>query len=142
MSEIGNSFKEKLKNNKFLGKLAGIKNIEIIIAVTVCVLAIGIYFLSGLGKETDSDTYSQSSLECVLSEIKGVGKTRVYITYSDSKSYSSYTDDGKMPKEIIGIIVVSEGAGDPECEVRILRAIQTATGVSVDKIRIFEMDNG
>lgn len=140
MSEIGQSFKEKLKNNKFFSKISGIKNIEIIIAITVCVLAIAIYFLCGLGKSAESKAYSQSSLEKVLSEIKGVGQTRVYITYSDSKGYSSYNDDGRMPKEIIGIIVVSEGAGDPECEVRILRAIQTATGVTVDKIRIFEMD--
>lgn len=140
MSETGQSFKEKLKNNKFLGKLSRIKNIEIIIAIVVCVLAVGIYFLCGLGKSAESNTYTQSSLEKVLSEIKGVGETRIYITYSDSKGYSSYSDDGRMPKEIIGIIVVSEGAGDPECEVRILKAIQTATGVTVDKIKIFEMD--
>ena len=41
--------------------------------------------------------------------------------------------------EIVGIIVVSEGAADMNVRVALLRAVQAATGVKIDKIEIFEM---
>ena len=45
----------------------------------------------------------------------------------------------KKSPEIIGIIVVAEGAGDPAVAVKLIRAVQTVTGVSADKITVFEM---
>ena len=45
----------------------------------------------------------------------------------------------KKAPDIIGIIVVSEGAGNPEVAVKLIRAVQTITGVTADKITVFEM---
>lgn len=151
MSEQKKSLIERIKENSTLQKIKSIKNIEIIIAVIVCVVAIGIYLISGIGKSGGksiaNESEQSSELEQIISNIKGVGKTKVYITYQgeienreDNGSFlgSSSKDD----KEIIGVIVVSEGAGNPEAEIKILKAVQTATGVALDKIKIFEMGEG
>lgn len=151
MSEQKNSLIERIKNNSTLQKIKSIKNIEIIIAVIVCVVAIGIYLISGVGKGVGKSTANESEqcseLEQIISNIKGVGKTKVYITYQgeienreDNDSY--FGSSSKEDKEIIGVIVVSEGAGNPEAEIKILKAVQTATGVALDKIKIFEMGEG
>lgn len=151
MSEQKNSLIERIKNNSTLQKIKSIKNIEIIIAVIVCVVAIGIYLISGLGKSVGKSTANESEqcseLEQIISNIKGVGKTKVYITYQgeienreDNDSY--FGSSSKEDKEIIGVIVVSEGAGNPDAEIKILKAVQTATGVALDKIKIFEMGEG
>ena len=148
MNENKETLLEKIKSNKIVQKLKGVKRIEIIIALVVCVLAIGLYFCLGTSKSTNKKTSNflsssssdeSSDLEDIISQIKGVGKVRVLITSESSKGLTSQTDSDKIPSGVLGVIVVDEGASDAEVRVRILKAVQTATGVTVDKITIFEM---
>lgn len=166
MNENKTPLLEKIKSNKTYIKLKGIKNIEIIIAVVVCLIAVGIYLVIDTSKKntvSKADNTNASELESILEKIDGVGKIKVLITYgtegesvlgqddstltlepeSGNSSYwglkNSLTSSGSKNAKIIGIIVVCEGANDPNVTVKLLNALQTATGVSVDKIRIFPM---
>lgn len=165
MNEEKSSLLERLKNNKTFVKLKGIKNIEIIIAIVVCLVAIGIYLIVDVSKKDVSGggkASSQSELEAVLGQIKGVGKISVLITYGTGGENVVGQDDSSMTlepstgngsfwdskgslgtsngdKKIIGIIIVCEGASDPEVQAKLLSATQVATGVNIDRIRIYPM---
>lgn len=166
MNEIGKPLLEKIKSNKIFMKLKGIKNIEIIIAIVVCLVAIGIYLIIDVSKKdtkSKSDSSSASELEAILEKIEGVGKTKVLITYGTYGESVSGQDDSSMILEpesgnstywgiknslssssnkdakIIGVIIVCEGASDPAVQAKLLNAVQVATGVNVNRIRIFPM---
>ncbi|MBO4534608.1 MAG: hypothetical protein J5755_01570 [Clostridia bacterium] len=72
-----------------------------------------------------SQTSLENSLSAILSEIDGAGETHVLIT-TDSKG------------DLVGVIVVSQGAGDNQVVVKLMRAVSTATGATPDQIDIFE----
>lgn len=165
MSEENKSLLERLKSNKTYVKLKEIKNIEIIIAIVVCLVAIGVYLVIDFSKKDVKSTgksSSQSELEAVLGQIKGVGKINVLITYGTGGESVIGQEDSSMTLEpstgngsfwgssgslgssnknakIIGIIIVCEGASDPEVQAKLLSATQVATGVSIDRIRIYPM---
>lgn len=147
MNEENKSLFERIKNNKIIQKLKTVKHIEIWIAILISVLAIGLYFClsakDGTTKKTtnflNNSSGEESDLETIISQIKGVGKVKVLITSTQTKGLTQKSDVSQMPNEIIGVIVVAEGASDADIKVKILKSIQTATGVTVDKITIFEM---
>lgn len=145
MNEENKSLFERIKSNKLIQKLKSVKHIEIWIAILITVLAIGLYFCMSAKERTPKNNFlsnsssEESNLETIISQIKGVGKVKVLITSSSSKGLTQKSDVSQMPSEIIGVIVVAEGVNDVDIKVKILKAIQTATGVTVDKITIFEM---
>ncbi len=72
----------------FFVKLKNVKNIEIIIAVVLCVVVLIIFFADFSPKEEETtdafELYAaalENKLEKVLSKIEGVGKINVAITY-------------------------------------------------------------
>jgi len=86
------SAKQKILDK--LGKIKNIKHIEVIIAISLIVAVIGIYFLSTKSKSVktsedkvvtnnSTDVYEQK-LKAVLSEIEGAGQVEVMITYDSS----------------------------------------------------------
>ncbi len=166
MNENNKPLLDKIKNNKTIAKIKGIKNIEIILAIVLCIIAVGAYLIidaSKKNKEIEADNTSTSGLEAILEKIEGVGKTKVLITYgtegenvlgqedstmvltpeSGNSSYwgikNSLTSSESKNAKIIGILVVCEGANEPSVQAKVLNAIQVATGVTVNKIRIFAM---
>lgn len=44
--------------------------------------------------------------------------------------------------QIRGVLVVAEGAGDPSVRLNLQRAVMAVTGVSLDRIEVFEMGYG
>ena len=129
--------KEKITTGKLFAKIKNGKNVEIVIAVILALIAAVSYFLitakgkSGGGNSGESLQMndSESRLAAVISEISGVGKANVMIT----------TDEDR---EIVGVVVVMEGAEDMGNRVKVIRCVEKATGATVDKIEIFEMTNG
>ena len=88
--------KDSVKSKLFekLNKIKNIKHIEVIVAISLIVAVIGIYFLSTKTKSVKAsedktitsdgtDVYEQK-LKAVLSEIEGAGKVEVMITYDSS----------------------------------------------------------
>ena len=63
-----------------------------------------------------------------------------FVVYSDD-------DDGKKPvtemvimPKIEGAIITAKGASNTEVKKRIMNAVEAATGLSIDKIQVFEME--
>ena len=133
-------FKQKVASSKLITKLKSVKNVEIIIAVVLALVAAVTYFViaaKGKSKVTSASlnsykvemTESEARLARTISDIAGVGEANVLISRSA---------DG----EIVGVVVVAKGANDMTNRVKMIRCIEKATGASVDKIEIFEMSNG
>ena len=133
--------------------------------------------------EEKSDSIMQKELEYILSTIKGVGKVKVYISYSESsktiamydeKTTTSSTEetdssgglrnitstqtqkdvifsekDGSqvpMTQKVImptieGAIITAQGAKNANVKTNIVNAVKSATGLSLDKIQVFEMES-
>jgi flagellar basal body-associated protein FliL len=122
-------------------KIKGIKNIRLIIGIIIAALLMLLYFNYSAKKSETANTTENSEetateevytdyekkLAAVLSQIDGVGKTNVMITYDS---------DGK---EVIGVIVVAEGADDPLTEIRIRRAVATALKIGYNGIEVYSM---
>ena len=124
----------------------------------------------------------ENKLEEILSTIKGVGKVKVYISYSESsktiamydeKTTTSSTEETdssgglrnttstQIQKDVIfsekegnqvpmtqkiimptieGAIVTAQGAKNANVKTNIVNAVKSATGLSIDKIQVFEME--
>ena len=131
-----------------------------------------------------NDTTLQSKLEEILSTIKGVGKVKVFINYSESnktvamydeKTTTSSTEETdssggtrnttstETQKDVIyseengnqvpmtekivmptieGAIITAEGAKNVNVKTNIINAVKSATGLSIDKIQVFEQEQG
>jgi len=138
--------------------------------------------VSNESSEEVSNDNMQKELEHILSTIKGVGKVKVYISYSESsktiamydeKTTTSSTEetdssgglrnttstqtqkdvifsekDGSqvpMTQKVImptieGAIITAQGAKNANVKTNIVNAIKSATGLSIDKIQVFEME--
>ena len=123
------------------------------------------------------------NIEDILSTIKGVGKVKVLLNYSESSSIvplydetttTSTTEEGdssggtrnitevQSQKEVVfsensgskepytqkklmpiiqGAIITASGAGNAVIKTNIITAIQALTGLSADKIQVFEKEN-
>ena len=129
--------KEKITNSGAFKKLKEVKNLEIIIAALLAIIAIVVYFaVSTKGASPKNATQStvemtetEARVAKMISDIAGVGKARVLITNG-------------ADKEVVGVIVVAEGASDMNNRVKMIRLVEKATGASVDRIEIFEMEKG
>ena len=137
--------------------------------------------LAEINTDTSSDDL-QSQLEKILGTIKGVGKVKVFLNYSESKKtiamYDEKTttssteetdsegglrnttstevqkdviyskrDGGEVPmtEKIImptieGAIITAVGARNASIRTNIVNAVKSATGLSIDKIQVFEME--
>ena len=127
--------KNKIANSKLITKLKGVKNLEIVLAVLLAAVAVVAYVAISVGggaKKSETQvqmTEAEARVAEVISEISGVGKTRVLITNGADKS-------------VVGVVVVAEGASNMDSRVKMLRLVEKATGATVDQIEIFEMAKG
>ena len=131
--------KSKLGKSKVIAKLKEVKNVEIVVAVILALVAAVAYFAvtANHAKKTQSAETASSvgmneaeeRLAETISEIAGVGEARVLIT----------TDSGG---ELIGVVVVAQGAEKTENRIKMIRCVEKATGAKVDQIEIFEMAKG
>ena len=129
--------KEKIANSRWFRRLKQVKNVEIVIAVILAIISAVCYFaVSANSSSTASKTVSSVSmtdsearLSEMISDISGVGRSRVLIT-TDSE------------KRVIGVVVVAEGAKDTTNRIKMIRCVEKATGATVDQIEIFEMNGG
>lgn len=104
------------------------------VAVVVAFLAVAVYLLCNLGSCTSGGKVTSSlwktssstdQLGDILSNIEGAGATDVLVTYDAAG-------------QLVGVIVVAEGGGNQQVVVKLLRAVQTATGATLEQIDIFE----
>ena len=133
----------KIQNNdkisELITKIKGIKNIKIIIGliiVAALILTYGYAKDSSQNTKVDNNsaeytiaadyTEDEKKLADILSDINGIGKTKVMI--------SCDTDD-----KILGVIVVAEGAENPLSEMQIRHAVITALKIDYNSVEVFSM---
>ena len=128
--------KNRLAKSRLISGIRKTKNIEIIVAAIFAILAVILYFVitaSSSGGKSVQTTMEMTEVEKrvagMISEISGVGESRVLITTGSDKS-------------VVGVVVVAEGAGIMDHRVKIIRLVEKATGATVDQIEIFEMEKG
>ena len=100
-------------------------------------------------QETSQAIPTSTDLIPVLEKISGVGKVAVYFHYSnDTKekkesdvSFFQWTSDSTRDKEeLIGILVVAEGASDKRIQNKLLKTLSSVLQVSPHRIVIEEME--
>ena len=126
---------EKIKGSALLKKIKGIKNIRLIAAIFIIAMALLIYSsvatnnavrdASGTESAYGMDQ-EESRLASVLEGLEGVGRVQTMITRGG--------DD-----EIVGVIVIAEGAEDIGVRLRLLSAVTTAMGVDKQIVNVYTM---
>lgn len=126
---------EKIKGSALLKKIKGIKNIRLIAAIFIIAVALLIYssVATNNAVRDTSGTESaygmdqeESRLASVLEGLEGVGRVQTMITRGG--------DD-----EIVGVIVIAEGAEDIGVRLRLLSAVTTAMGVDKQIVNVYTM---
>lgn len=109
------------------------ENRKIIIVILLIAVLIGAVFIIDKGKGLTSISVSNSSksvteikLTGILSSIEGVGKTEVMITENDG--------------QILGVVIVCEGADKIMTRNDILNAVSTAFNIDKKIIAIYSMN--
>lgn len=124
----------KIANSSVVKKIKGIKNIRLIAAIFIIAVAILIYSTVaaadsvGTASQTEQSASmddEESRLAAILGGLDGVGEVEVMMTRRDD--------------EIVGVLVLAEGAEDIAVMLRILSATTTAMGVDKGIVDVYAM---
>lgn len=134
---------EKLKN--FAKKCKNIRGFEIICALVIAAIAIGIYFSVNAFETPKDEQVSASAgegkiavgIKNLLSQIEGVGECDVLVTYKPSQSEST-GEEMDSTDNVQGVVVVAEGGQDVLVRIKIVNALCTLLNIQADDIQIFE----
>ncbi len=121
------------------------KGSKYIIWILLGVLVLVMMIPGGESDWTDTDIESEEvssdeleeRLKKVLSAMEGVGAVEVMITTKESKS-DLFSDESKEG-EVLGVVVVAQGAGMPTIDAKILDAVEALFGIEAHKISIVKM---
>lgn len=100
-------------------------------------------------ESTQQVLQATDDISSVLEKISGVGRVAVYFHYSNGTkettesdvSLFQWTSDSKGDKEeLIGILVVAEGAGDKRIQNKLLTTLSSVLQISPHRIVIEEME--
>lgn len=132
--ERGARVVSKIANSSVVKKIKGIKNIRLIAAIFIIAVALLIYSTVaaadsvGTASQTEQSASmddEESRLAAILGGLDGVGEVEVMMTRRDD--------------EIVGVLVLAEGAEDIAVMLRILSATTTAMGVDKGIVDVYAM---
>lgn len=132
--ERGAGVVSKIANSSVVKKIKGIKNIRLIAAIFIIAVALLIYSTVaaadsvGTASQTEQSASmddEESRLAAILGGLDGVGEVEVMMTRRDD--------------EIVGVLVLAEGADDIAVMLRILSATTTAMGVDKGIVDVYAM---
>lgn len=122
------SIYDKVKNHPLMTKIAGVKNLKIMIVAVI--IAIGLIIYSGVESFTPTQTTymdeEETRLANTLSQIDGVGKVNTMITRNGD--------------EISGVLVIAEGAENISVMLKLLDATSTVMGVDKSIVEVYQME--
>ena len=121
----------KSSANGLIKKLKGIKNLQIIVVIFIIAVALIIYSTVMTSKDKNDVKTSASAvmtseeqrLSSILGNIDGAGKVETMITSQNG--------------EIVGVLVIADGADSITVRLRLMDATATALGVSKQIINVF-----
>lgn len=118
------------KLKAFIDKIKGIKNFRIILVTLIIAVALIIYSTvmtartTSASKQTSASmTADEQRLSSMLSGIEGAGDAKAMITEKNG--------------EIVGVLVIAEGADDPMVRIRLINAVSVALGVDRSVVNVF-----
>ncbi len=131
VDERKDSFVKSLKDLPVVKKLGKIKNLQLIVAVFIIAIALVIY--SNVADKNQSETTPVSSvmtaeeerLSAVLESIDGAGRVEVMVS--------------RKGEDVVGILVIAEGADDISVLLKLQRATVSAMGVDKSVVEICKM---
>lgn len=107
-----------------------------IAALLAALLLLLFWYSSGRGTRTELEARMEETLCC----IEGAGRVRVLINRREEEAAAVWNVvPSAQEKEIIGVVIVAEGAADPLVAARLAQAAGTALGVSQSCIEILRM---
>lgn len=122
---------EKVKSDvlKAWEKIKGIKNIKIIALIFIIAISLIIYSSVGTSKQTEKTFQNEDELRLasILSSIDGAGEVETMISKSSG--------------EIVGVLVIADGASNPLVRLRLLQAASSALGVDSDVVSVLSRKN-
>ena len=109
--------------------------------------------LFGIGSEGNTSEATpvreKDDLAVILEKVSGVGKVEIYFHYGKSSgdvqendlSFFQWTSDSRKDKEeLVGILVVAEGASDKRIQNNLIRTLSSVLQISPHRIVIEEME--
>ena len=102
--------------------------------------AMALIALSG-SVQQDAATGLEKRMETILGSVEGAGSVRVLIHEEKESAEPAWNISAEETQgEIIGVLIVAEGAGDPKVAARLAQAAGTVLDVDQGRIEIFCMD--
>ena len=110
-------------------KIKGIKNIKIIALIFIIAISLIIYSSVATSKQTEKTVQNEDELRLasILSSIDGAGEVETMISKSSG--------------EIVGVLVIADGASNPLVRLRLLQAASSALGVDSDVVSVLSRKN-
>lgn len=111
-------------------KIKGIKNIKIIALIFIIAIALIIYSSVAADKESEKQSFQnddETRLASILSSVEGAGEVETMITKSSG--------------QIVGVLVIADGANNPIVRLRLLSATASALGVESDTVSVMSRKN-
>ena len=122
---------EKVKSDvlKAWEKIKGIKNIKIVALIFIIAISLIIYSSVATSKQTEKTFQNEDELRLasILSSIDGAGEVETMISKSSG--------------EIVGVLVIADGASNPLVRLRLLQAASSALGVDSDVVSVLSRKN-
>ena len=109
-------------------KIKGIKNIKIIALIFIIAIALIIYSSVAADKESEKQSFQnddETRLASILSSVEGAGETMIT----------------KSSGQIVGVLVIADGANNPIVRLRLLSATASALGVDSDTVSVMSRKN-
>ena len=105
-------------------KIKGIKNIKIIVLIFIIAIALIIYSNVATTKKS-AQTFQndeETRLSSILSSVEGAGEVETMITKSSG--------------QVVGVLVIADGANNPLVRLRLLQAASSALGVDSEIVSV------
>lgn len=147
---------DKLKNDKYVKDLL-VKLLTVLFVAVIALLLFDVLTQSKDGRrqivdmdggteyteETALATQEEKRLEGILSQMKGVGKTSVMITYQSRENADPVFGSGDNNRNLMveGVIVAAEGAGEIVVRNNIINAVATVYDIPATNVVVFEKND-
>ena len=139
ISAIGAIF-DRIRGSPIVARLQEIPNLPLILAIVILAICLLVY--SGHSREAVSKNSGESDLElrlsAVLSAIEGAGEVECMIYTGDESSKDVFWGAEDKGGEIMGVIIVAEGAKDIAVMLRLKDAAATALNVEPTKVQVYK----
>lgn len=105
-------------------KIKGIKNIKIIVLIFIIAIALIIYSNVATTKSSTQTFQNdeETRLSSILSSVEGAGEVETMITKSSG--------------QVVGVLVIADGANNPLVRLRLLQAASSALGVDSEIVSV------